>query len=144
MGVELLLFKDLVCYRAWLAGAGAITFCPCLTGWRGFPWEKTSHQLHLPHFHLPTTVLPLPHSPGQQAGSGCCLLELCSQRCPELCRQECGHRHFHCCKSDLKFKGDLCTQLSESRMILGKPVIYSTSLVSGCCFPSTSKFSFRL
>lgn len=89
--------------------------------------------------HFPSSTL-LSHFAGQQAGSRCCLLELCSQRCPELCKQECAHRHFHCCKSDLKFGGDLCAQLSESRMISGKPVIYSTSLLSGFCFLSPSKF----
>lgn len=79
-----------------------------------------------PHLHLPTTGLPL-----SRAGSGCCLLE--------LCKQEPAHRHFHCCKSDLEFGGNLCAQLSESRMISGKPVIYSTNL-GGFCFLSASKF----
>lgn len=97
-----------------------------------------------PHFHLPTTVLSLPQlSPAQPRAAGrewVLPAGALESACPELCKQECAHRHFHCYKSDLKFGGDVCTQLSESRKISGKPVIYSTSLLCGFCFLSPSQF----
>lgn len=94
-----------------------------------------------PHFHFPITVLPLPQlSPGQQAGSGCCLLELWSQPVLSFANRNVLTGISTATKSDLKFGGVVCTQLSESRMISGKPVIYSTSLLCGFCFLSPSQF----
>lgn len=115
MGVELL-FKDLGCFGVWLAGAGAKPSSPFATGCRRAPRMLATPSIppSPPHHGIAAppaqpSSAPSPRFPGQQAGSGCCLLELRSWRCPVLRKQETAHGCFHCCKTDLKFRANLCT-----------------------------------
>lgn len=109
-----LLFKDLGCCEVLLAGAGAKPDVPVqwdseAPSGKNFTGVSYTHNPRPPpQLHLPTTGLLLPqrspallHSPlpWAEAGSRFCLLGLRSQRCPELCKQEPAHGHFHCCKN---------------------------------------------